>query len=478
MNKLKMIVIASLSWLVGGCGNDFLDISPVNNLGDEEAIENEQDLDYALNAAYTKLEFYRGVTMWDGDVLGDDMMETQAKSTMNYAYLYKNTRLSSPTGRWTALYSASYHVNATLEKAKKLKNTTPRYDEIIAELRFVRVILHWNAEIRFGPLPSTLNRGNIKQDALGVMITDELPENIRVTFYRDKVSDVFNFMITEMEAIVDKLPTKKRDAYLNYWAGKTFLARLYLYTEQWGKALACAKEVIEKGPYNLFERDAYIESWGRTYAEESIFEMPTTDSDNLGWDALSNNAHIDGYALVSATKDFLDLKKSDTSDIRFKVLNYDKRKGIYLPQFKYPGRDGNRQVCNPKVLRLSECYLIAAEGALRSGDPGLGGKYLSDLREKRSLKEPRKYDGGITLDDVLYERRLELFGEGHRAWDLWRNLRPVVRYNTLEERDEKGHWCDIGVIPFDDYRTIWPLLESELVLMKPEDRLTQQNPGY
>ena len=52
-------------------------------------------------------------------------------------------------------------------------------------------------------------------------------------------------------------------------------------------------------------------------------------------------------------------------------------------------------------------YLIAAEAALKSNDSNAG-KYLSDLREKRTTVDPRKYDNGLTLDDILYERRLEL----------------------------------------------------------------------
>lgn len=463
-----------------GCGNSFLDISPTTQLGDFDVVQNEQDLNYALNGAYTYIEHYRGTTMWDGDVLGDDMMSAPGKTGMDRAYQYRNTKNSTPTGRWDNLYGAAFDINSILEKAKNIKNPTQRYHEMIAELRFIRVILHWDAELRFGPLPSTLGKGNIKTDALGVMITDKIPENLRHTFYRDKVTDVWHFMITEMEELVNDLPKKKREAYLNYWAGKTFMARLYLYHEDYEKAFECAKEVIEKGPYTLYEITEYVEAWGKTYTSESIFEMPTTDSDNLSWNSLSYNASRNGYATVVATSDFLQLKEADPEDVRFNVLAYNANNGLYYPEFKYPGRDGNVKVCNPKILRLSECYLIAAEAALKNGDAGKGGKYLSDLREKRTSTNPRKYDGGMTLDDVLYERRLELWGEGHRAFDLWRNLRPVVRFTTVEEKDAKGHWCnnDAGTIPFDDHRTIWPIAIEQLDMMSPEDQITQQNPGY
>lgn len=483
MKKLKNILMAFMGLSALGCGNDFLDISPTDSLGDFEVVQTEQDLNYALNGAYTYVEHYRGNTMWDGDVLGDDMMNAPGKYEMDRSYQYKNTKNSTPTGRWNNLYAAGFHVNSILEKAKNIKERTTRYDEMIAELRFIRVIIHWDAELRFGPLPTALG-GKIKQDALGVMITNKVPTDMRHTFYRDKVTDVWNFMITEMEQIVNDLPKEARNAYLSYWAGKAFMARLYLYTENWDKALACAKDVIENGPYELYDRSNYVTSWGETYASESIFEMPTTDSDNNGWNSLSYCASRTGYAMVVATKDFVALKDADPTDVRFNVLAYRERDGLYYPEFKYPGRDGNVKVCNPKILRLSECYLIAAEAALRSTthpDATLGGKYLSDLRENRSLQSPRKYDGGhYTLDDVLYERRVELWGEGHRAWDLWRNKRSVVRFTNIEEKEAKGHWCpnNAGVIAFDDYRVIWPIAIEQLDMMSPADQIAQQNPGY
>lgn len=31
----------------------------------------------------------------------------------------------------------------------------------------------------------------------------------------------------------------------------------------------------------------------------------------------------------------------------------------------------------------------------------------------------------VTLDEILKERRIELNGEGHMAWDMWRNKKSV-----------------------------------------------------
>lgn len=480
MNRFKTIIVASLSTIVCGCGNDFLDILPSTSLWEKEVIVNQNDMENAVNGAYTYLKYQRADAPYVGDLMAEDFMcDINSSGHLGYAYEYNNTKNSAPTGVWNRVYTGSFHINSILDKSKGLEHTT-RYNEMVAEMIFIRAMLHFEAVRAYGPLPGNLGRGNIKADALGIRITKEVPENIRTTFYRDKVTDVYSFIISDMEANIDMLSKSKKDGYINYWAGKAFMARVYLYNENWDKALACAKGIIEEGPYELYTRDNYIEAWKSEFTEEAILEIKSSDTDNSDWNSIGYYADTAGYASIAATPDFLELMQADPADIRFKLLTYYKKKKFYAPMGKYPGRKGNTKICNPKIIRLSEMYLIAAEALLKGSqkDSKAAGKYLSDLREKRSLTDPRKYDEGATIDDVLYERRVELFCEGQRCWDLWRNQRPVVRWNTVEEKEVKNHWARLGIIRWDDYRAIWPLVVRELDLWEGEDQITQQNPGY
>lgn len=484
---IGLLVIGGL--LAAGCGNDFLDIKPTGSKPvDKNMIKTNAHLRNAVNGAYTYLEYYRYSSMLHGDVMGDDLQSCLWNYRMELFYdLTQRSVNYTNTTLWTRLYSTAYDINTVLAQVPNIENPDEETEALVAELRFIRALVHWDASLRYGPLPSNLGKGKIKQDALGVMITDKLPEDIHRTYYRDKVKDVFDFMIREMEECVGKLPKAHRNAYLNYWAGRMFMARLYLYTEQWDKAFQCAKEVIDDGGYTLYTREQYVKAWQQAYTSESIFEMPTTDADNGSWDGLSYFVNPDGYWAVMASMEFMRLKEADPEDVRFGVLEYGW--GDWLPwdgsdwdecyfiSGKYPGRDGNPKVCNPKIFRLSEAYLIAAEAALR-GSEGMsaGSPYLSELRRNRTTTDPDKYDAGYDLDDVLYERRLELLGEGHRAFDLWRNQRPVIRYDG--SRTFQWSPKSLSEIAFDDYRVLLPIAVRELELMSAEDRATQQNPGY
>ena len=105
---------------------------------------------------------------------------------------------------------------------------------------------------------------------------------------------------------------------------------------------------------------------------------------------------------------------------------------------------------------------------------GVGSFYLTELRKNRTTTDPERYNAGYDLDDVLYERRLELIGEGHRCFDLWRNQRSVVKYDGTPN----FQWTEFDEMPFDDYHVILPLPVRELDLMSVEDKNSQQNPGY
>lgn len=485
---MRIVLLAALGMLAAACGNNFLDIEPTNAVeNNKEMITTNAELQVAVNGAYTYLEYYRNNNMLSGDVMGDDLQSYPWDDRFELYYCM-NMRSVNYTDMtlWQQLYSGAFDINTKLDKVQYIKDKDEDTDRMVAELRFIRAILHWDASLRYGPLPSNLGKGNIKQDALGVMITDKLPEDIMGMYYRDKVSDVFAFMIREMEEIVDELPKAHRKAALNYWAGKMFLARLYLYTEQWDKAFTCASEVIKDGGYLLYTKENYVLSWEEADATESIFEMPTTEFDNASWDGIGYLVNPYGYCAVMASSEFVSLW--DRGDVRFDLLEYawsdwfpihytDDWYGddCYFISGKYPGRNGNLQVCNPKIFRLSEAYLIAAEAALRGSEGvGVGSWYLSELRKNRTTTEPDRYDSGYDLDDVLYERRLELIGEGHRAFDLWRNQRTVVRYDGTPN----FHWSEYNEMPFDDYRVILPIHVRELDLMSAADKRTQQNPGY
>ena len=113
------------------------------------------------------------------------------------------------------------------------------------------------------------------------------------------------------------------------------------------------------------------------------------------------------------------------------------------------------------VLRLSEMYLIAAEGLARTGNDDGARNYLNDIREEANASEIESdVEGSELLDAILQERRVELAFEGDRRHDLIRLGEPLVNSQATAE---VGNPQRIFPIPQRD-RDVNPELT--------------QNPGY
>lgn len=88
------------------------------------------------------------------------------------------------------------------------------------------------------------------------------------------------------------------------------------------------------------------------------------------------------------------------------------------------------------LFRLAETYLIAAEAAVKTSDNPNALKYINAVRRRAANYAPEsgleEYTGTVTIDDVLDERGLELFGEAPRWNDLQRTgklAERVLKYN-------------------------------------------------
>lgn len=99
---------------------------------------------------------------------------------------------------------------------------------------------------------------------------------------------------------------------------------------------------------------------------------------------------------------------------RASMVRYDSQYDItkaWLDKFPGNNRD-NFRLNNPRVLRISEAYLIAAEGALKgSAGAGVASPYLNAIRKRAN---PAAVDVIATDNLIQEERRKEFIGEGHR----------------------------------------------------------------
>lgn len=462
MKKILFISLSLLGIFFTSC-SDFLDKESSTGLPVDQSIESLKDLRNAVNGVYYVQTgaWYNGDEAYSSpqgtyasdftltaDLMGGDF---EPKGDFNQIAPIARYNLD-PTQTITLLLYAKYYkslslVNSALNQLDKVVIETDKekaeYDDLVGQLYALRGLLHFDLARLYCKLPSTIS--NLDEPSSGLAISDRVfPASYKSS--RSTLRETYNFIAENFEKALPLLSKEKHNGKINYWATKALQARMYLYLEQNDKALALAKEVIDGSPYKLYTRDEYLSVWQNTFTSESLFEIEVNETYNAQRNSLAYYTSDGGYKECGVTKTFLDFINTRPDDIRSKLIKPEGKDNVYYPQ-KYKGRNGDIYVDNPKIIRLSEVYLIAAEAALKTNQESTALTYINKLRSNRI--ENYADASTLTLDEILTERRLELFTEGHNAWDYWRNKKSVDN-------------STVGVVNYTDFRTIFPLPQREL----------------
>ena len=438
----KYIAVATAVLTLSSCGNEWLNVTK------DDSLSTDIELSYAeldplrigmFNAIQYSGDYYGAQFIYDGDVKADDMqyyVEGNSTGSPSYTYTYN---LENSGGCWTPAYYLIKCANVILEAnvvgsgsvADDIKN-------IKGQAYFMRALAHFDLLKNYGEYWDT-------SSIWGIPIIDRvIPGDELMTNNpkRNTVAEVYTQIIKDLEEYaIPMMKTKKADAgFVDQWSAKALLCRVYLFMgddTSLGKCVDLADEIIKESPYGLWQNGEYVDAWKKRGNSENMFEIVYTSNDNLfrdgiGYYMMENGAL--GYGNFVSTLQFYNL--FDNNDVR---------KNLFVPHSKdpngnrifikkypgtepAPGRPGENDpmTASVPVLRLSEVYLNGAEAAVRLGRSE-GDAWLTELVQRANPTAPAVT--GANLERVLFERRLELFGEGHRLYDVVRNNKTIYRDN-------------------------------------------------
>jgi tetratricopeptide (TPR) repeat protein len=499
--KIVKIIYRTLicSVLVAGsssCANNWLDESPYDSVDASKAITSSSDLATARVGMYMMLkgtsdfsDYYAARMIYYGDVRGEDMQAYPSgggRSLLSYNMTY-STSDNAPT-IWQTPYIVIERANNVIKAAESgnltdavaAKATIAQYD---AEAKVVRAMAHFDLVRVYGK--------TYTQDStsLGVpVVTSVLASDAQLS--RNTVAEVYAQVIKDLTEAIHSgaLKTDVYDGYINEWAAKALLTRVYLTKGDNKAALSAAEDVISSSPYKLWTNAEYVNAWDESsssHKNEALFELSITNTTD--WTDREGIAYLyseNGYADAIVTKSFIDkLKADDPNDVRLGVIlpsTLSTDFGTY-PVFlnKYPAsaaNNGDVRLDDIMLLRFSEVYLSAAEAAYKLNDKDTAAKYLDAIVNRA---DPSKHvtSSSITLDQILWERRKELIGEGQRFFDAMRNNETVTRYTS---ESDKGWHASLTTAArsFDRtyYKTLLPIPQGEMDANPAMAK--QQNSGY
>lgn len=444
-----------------------LDTLPSTSLGEDIAITTESDLQNAVNGIGYLLSEER---MTYGSEYGiyADLLTNEFKVVRDYGQssgiarytITKNDELISTA--YYYFYKALANCNKGLALSEGLESTD-EIKNLQGQLYAWRGLLHFDLARMFAHVPTAAADVNAANSGI-VLSTEVYAPDYKGA--RTTLKQTYDQIISDLTKGMDLMGkgTDNGTGYMGYYSALALRARANLYAGNYVAALSDAKEVIADGGYELYTTSNYDKVWAQEGTSESIFELLITSNYNAQRYSLGYYTDASGYPECALADDgeVLTYLLGNPNDIRSKIIKEQSVASVagthYFPA-KYPGRDG-LYVNNPKIIRLSEIYLIAAEAELKGNNSGTAAAAYINAIEKNRVTGYTDV-ASVTIDDILFEYKKELFAENQIAFAYWRNQKSITNQVGNE-------------ISYNDNKSILPIPQREI----DYDPSLVQNPGY
>lgn len=378
----------------------------------------------------------------------------------------RNANYRNPSIRYRAPYSMIANVNTFILSYPE-DVSDPKAINMIAQAKALRAYSYMTLA------PSFQFAYEFAADKPCVpLVTESFPEDF-TNNPRATVREVFEQIIADLDYAVEHLEGASRTskAYIDGSVAHGLRARAYLYMGEWAKALADAQAAasgytpasladVSKPYFMDIKEGCWIWGYDMTVAIADVYPYATTSS----W---LRSFSANGYA--PATQCYTCINKL----LYDKIPATDVRKGWWVDEnlesplldgLKWPGFDdvanaddgGDTKLpflpyTNVKfgclsvgtqtndedmpLMRVEEMILIQAECQARLGQTADAVNTLTNF--VKTYRDPA-YDvnarGLSLLDEIWFQRRVELWGEGFFVSDSKRLNKPTVRFH-----DDKGN---------------------------------------
>ncbi|CAC9976675.1 RagB/SusD family nutrient uptake outer membrane protein [Flavobacterium sp. WLB] len=465
MKKYLFTTVISLtlfSTLCISCSDEFVDPKPEYSIDSENYFNSKSDYDQALVAAYDLLQSsYANVIL--GEIASDNTLAGGESPTDVIGWQQIDDMIHTPVNSnlrdiWNWMFAGVQRANYILEFQDK--TDFPEKTQVIAEARFLRAYYQFELVKWFGGIP-------MKGDA-----RFKLGDEKKIP--RSSVQEVYASIEADLIfASANLAPNASQKGRATKTAAQALLGKAYLYQNKFTQAATVLESVITSGKYSLVtDYNSIFEMDGENGAE-SVFEVQYTDIEGAGFGCLqcsegnvavgfsgvrnfSGPLFSSGFSFNIPTQESADAfevgdRRKDVAILDIAAFaaanaNYDNGKGVsygkgnedtgffnrkYIPRKRSSNAQGDLNLTNPnnyRSIRYADVLLMAAEAYNRGAiDDAKARTYLNLVRARAFGDNNHNVTAsGAALTDFIWaERRVELFGEGHRFFDLVRTGKAV-----------------------------------------------------
>lgn len=332
---------------------------------------------------------------------------------------------------WNQIYSCINICNMVLTSADELPANNRlqhlQQKRIKGEASFLRALYYFTLANLYGKpyCPQNLNT-----PAVPIKLTEYVEDKDYTVGTVEEVYSQVLADLDEAEGFLNDNEGKNHPYRADITAVYLLKSRVFLYMQDWEKALEYARKCLEKRN-GLLDMNTYVPTGDvlSKLSPETIFSM--------GGYPLATMIHFQNsasgnYPIYVISDDLAEAFTEGDNDWRtqYYILKQDiggsSTDYVYSPAWvlaKIKGWEefGAKEASDNFMFRTAEAYLNAAEAAACSGDEATARRMLKTLRDNR-LKESKELteSGKELIDLIRRERQCELCLEGHRWFDLRR----------------------------------------------------------
>lgn len=443
--------------MVCGSCQDFLEETPETAVPEREAMRTlsaAEEVCIGIYSSFKNPSLYSGTLVQATEVQAD-LFYAAKGYTNRFGNFYRwelNANESSLLDVYGGLYQIVSRCNFFLDHEDEVRQTlvdkadVKLMDKYTADVCFMRAYAYSDL-IRifcqaYQPATATTTLG------VPLYLHYRTGDGASEVLPRSSLEDCYSQVLADLERALKLEPRKGCDApFVTQGAILALKARVLLNMQRWDEAEEAATEVIEQKNgdgltysladafYNVVTPDGGVTNeyncmWQYDSADEIIWKISFSTTDMGG----SLGSLFMGITSGRYNPNYLPanwlLNAYQSGDWRYTAFfrQVTTMQGVqWETMVKFPGNpiiDGTSGIYYtnmPKLLRLSETYLIRAEARCMQGKTSKACEDLTTLRKARILNYGSAlYDQDHLLGAIQDERAKELVGEGFRLTDLKR----------------------------------------------------------
>ncbi|QZE13208.1 RagB/SusD family nutrient uptake outer membrane protein [Halosquirtibacter laminarini] len=487
MKKNRILYILLFTLFLGGCSEDFLVPELTSKLEADKVYSNASSIKATRIGIYNLLAgknnstgslYQAGMPLCGSFVSNDVVYGNKWNQTFSDVAALKNSATTGWSATvWEQTYGITEVCNSIIKNEENIEKAVGKdlKDFYLADAKAVMAMVYSDVA-RFYANAYHVDNGK----SLAIPFVDYVDYSVKPK--RNTLDEIYKKSIALFNESLKSLQgCDNNQNYMNTNAVHALLSRIYLDMHNWDMAQKEAKMAMEG--VTLMSSEEYatgishissetILAFSNTKVLRSIYRdfFSYHDTyDGMGEDLLINKSLVKKFGSNDLRTAFFIQQPNYNAYYPYKgkdggysaAAGYMKSHDAYSAGGKFPRRgavlrkdiQGDLAVGDYNYIRGAEMVLVQAECFARMGKNTEAQNLLFDI-QKRSIKGAVKSGstGDTLLEEILLEKRKELFGEGH-------DMREVLRLGKGLVRDETNVIPE--TIPDGSQRFRWHVPERE-----------------